>query len=372
LVSLSFDAWKPGATEPAIVTVPVHLIEAVESAQLKATFKGHEGTVGKVAWSPDGRTLAALSYSDGVKLWDVTARKERATLRSDLGVSYHLEFAPDGNKLYVSHVKYDPKIGRTGGISIWDTASGQRVGLLQNSAPRGVTQFALSPDGKTILAREIWTEREGEQVINKIGLTHWELATGKPRATNFDDQNGNGLTLSPDGKVLAVATYTIKGNQIDRVEIRRHDLTTQKDLPALTNPSSKSPPSGLVFSPDGQTLAATDYLGEIYLWSTETGKLRATIKSENSRRISSLAFSPDGKTLAAGIADAPGRDHEPGLIILFDAGSGQRRLVLSGHTNAVQSVAFSLDGKLLASGSLDRTVRLWDLATVTTGAPSGE
>ncbi len=369
MVSLSFDAWAPGATEPATVVVPVHLIEAVESPQLKATLKGQDAVVGQVAWSPDGKTLAALSYSAGVKLWDVTERKERATLRCDLGESYHLEFAPDGNKLYVSHVKYDPKIGRTGGISIWDTASSQRIGLLQNSAPRGVTQFVLSPDGSTILAREIWTEGEGVKSINKIGLTHWEIATGKPRATKFDDQNGNGLTLSPDGKVLAMATYTIKGNQIDRVEIRRHDLTTQKDLPALTNPASKNPPSGLAFSPDGRTLAATDYLGEIYLWSTESGKLRATIKSENSRRISALAFSPDGKTLAAGIGDAPGRDHEPGLIILFDAGSSQRRLVLSGHTNAVQTVAFSPDGKLLASGSLDRTVRLWDVAT---GAPNGE
>ena len=63
--------------------MPVHVIEAVEAPQLRATLKGHEDSVWQVAWAPDGKTLATLSIVKGeVKLWNVAERKERATLRS--------------------------------------------------------------------------------------------------------------------------------------------------------------------------------------------------------------------------------------------------------------------------------------------------
>src|SRR5207302_6815587 len=112
--------------------------------------------------------------------------------------------------------------------------------------------------------------------------------------------------------------------------------------------------------------------GNIIVWDTATTKVRTTIKQEHGRRVTSLAFAPDGNTLAAAVGNRPGRDREPGLIVLYDPASGQRRLTLTGHTNAVLSVAFSPDGKLLASGSQDRTVRLWDMTAPAAGAASRE
>jgi len=49
-VVLSFDAWKPGAVQPATLDVPVHIIEAVELVQLVATHIGHEEFVWQVVW----------------------------------------------------------------------------------------------------------------------------------------------------------------------------------------------------------------------------------------------------------------------------------------------------------------------------------
>jgi WD40 repeat protein len=365
-VALSFDAWKPGAVRPATVEVPVHVIEAAESAQLRATLKGPEEAVWQVAWAPDGRALASLSIIKGeVRLWDVAGRKERTVLRSELGNSYGMAFAPDGKTLFVGRHQNDAKAGPTGAVELWDVPSGQRKGLLRHTAPRGVARLALAPDGKLLAASESW--KEGEKGEYKSCVTLWDVAAGKAVA-RLANESSSALAFSPDGKALAWTAYVIKDRQIVSALVRRRDLANQQDLPPLPNPAGKNPLNCLAFSPDGRTLAAADYAGHVFLWDTASAKVRATIPVDDRRRVGSLAFSPDGKTLAAAVGNRPGRDREPGVIVLWDAASGKHRLTLTGHTNEALSVAFSPDGKLLASGSSDRTVRLWDM----TGAPAAE
>jgi WD40 repeat protein len=348
--------------KPATVGVPVHLIEAVESPESVATFRGHEESLWQVAWSSDGKTLASLGNVKGeVKLWDVTERKERATLRSDLGDGYGLAFTPDGKVLLVGHTKDDVKIGPTGGIAIWDVATGQRRGLLQHTPSHGVASFTLSPDGKTLAAAEYWDlDTKG---VSKRCITLWDIPSGKPKET-LPLETPGALAFSPDGKVLAQSIHFFKENRLDRAEVRRHDLVTGKDLPALLNTVGKNPINRMAFSPDGRTIAGVDTGCNVLLWDTASVKLRAAFKQGDRRWISSVTFSPDSKILALSVGDSPNRDHQPGLIVLLDAATGQRLHTLTGHTNAVMSVAFSPDGKLLASGARDRTVRLWDVTAV--------
>lgn len=355
---------------PATVEVPVQVIEALESPQLVATLKGHEEGIWQVAWAPDGKTLASLSNLKGeVKLWDVVERKERATLRSDLGDGYGLAFTPDGKVLLAGHYKEDVKIGPTGAIALWDMATGQRKGLLQHTPPRGVASFTLSPDGKTLAAAEYW--KEDDKGASKRCITLWDIPSGKSKES-FPADSPGALAFSPDGTVLAQSIFMFKENRLDKVEVRRRNMVTGKGLPALPNTIGKNPINRLAFSSDGRTLAGVDTECHILLWDTVSEKVRATFKQEDRRWVSSVVFSPDGKTLAASVGDRPSRNHEPGLIVLYDAATGQRRLTLTGHTNAVLSVAFSPDGKLLASGGSDRTVRLWDMTALpTTRAASG-
>jgi WD40 repeat protein len=287
-----------------------------------------------------------------------------------LGHSYGLAFTPDGETLALGHWKNDPKADSTGGISLWNVATGERKGLLQHTTPRGVRRIAISPDGKALAASESW--KEGEKGEFKNCVTLWDIASGKTQRSLPVDGPGD-LAFSPDGKVLVQAVYIVKDNRLDRSEIRRRDLTADKDLPPLPNTVSKNPINCLAFAPDSKTLAGADYEGNVLLWDTVSAKVRTTLKQEDKRRVTALAFSPDGKTFATAVGDRPGKDHEPGLVVLYDAVTGQRRLTLTGHTNTVLSVAFSPDGKLLASGGADRTVRLWDVTALpaTTEQSSG-
>src|SRR5258708_422309 len=68
-------------------------------AELKerATLKGHLRIVAFVAFSPEGKTLAAVD-PEGVRLWNVSTGKVKAFLRGDAGT---VAFAPDSKTIAV-------------------------------------------------------------------------------------------------------------------------------------------------------------------------------------------------------------------------------------------------------------------------------
>src|SRR5262249_50071532 len=210
-----------------------------------------------------------------VKLWDLGTRKERATLKSDLGESYRLAFAPDGQTLAVAYIRRDAKTDTlAGGIVLWDTATGKERGRLQENTPRGVIEVVFSPDGRTLASCEHSTQGKKE-VVERIVL--WDLAGGKVRAT-FALDNASGLAFSPDGKVLVASTLLHDGKRWLGSKVRRWDVATGKELPALHNPPEiKGSSASLVFSPDGRTLAGGDYQGKIIVWDVVKGAVRTTL-----------------------------------------------------------------------------------------------
>src|SRR5260370_6022930 len=79
--------------------------------------RGHTAAIGKVAYAPDGKTVATASGDATIKLWDAATGQLQATLTGHTAVINALDFAPDGRTL------------ATGGahktIRIWDLSTGQ-------------------------------------------------------------------------------------------------------------------------------------------------------------------------------------------------------------------------------------------------------
>ncbi len=110
--------------------------------------------------------------------------------------------------------------------------------------------------------------------------------------------------------------------------------------------------SGLVYSPDGKTIAAVGAGRALTLWDAATGK--EVRQFPNINQPIGLTFSPDGKMIAT--TDNP-------YCYLWDVATGKEIRRLKGHQNVVQGVAFSPDGKRIATAGSDGTLRLWDPAT---------
>ena len=116
-------------------------------------------------------------------------------------------------------------------------------------------------------------------------------------------------------------------------------------------------------SPDGETLAGSNFPGTIYLWDTATGTEKDVFISEF--RIGDgavLTFSPDGTLLASG--------SEQSRVTLWDVATGEVKFVLE-HVvaNTISSISFSPDGTTLAScaagrwGTSSPFIYLWDVET---------
>lgn len=90
------------------------------------------------------------------------------------------------------------------------------------------------------------------------------------------------------------------------------------------------------------------------IWNVDNGQELVTLtgKKKATDRVYSAAFRPDGKRILTG--------DDSGMLMVWDAATGQEVLALKGHTARVSTIAFSRDGKRIVSGSWDKTLKVWD------------
>ena len=121
-------AWQPGGGQIALGGYKEVRIVDAASSRVLATLPDHADAVRAVAFSRDGKLLAAAgglpARKGEVKIWDVAARTVSATITGHSDCIYAAAFSPDGATLATA--SYDKL------IKLWDVHSGKEIRTLRD------------------------------------------------------------------------------------------------------------------------------------------------------------------------------------------------------------------------------------------------
>lgn len=290
-------------------------------------------SVWSVAFSPDGKTLAA-SGGSATRLFDTATGRELVKID---GKAIGLRFTPDGKSL----------VGAVAGtIYRWDAATGQS--LIPNGGDSPVGQVVATADDRLVTRGQ-----DGDAHV-------WDAKTGEHlRRVHVGWQRG--MALSPDGRYLVwpVGDDTVRFKDPDEPNaihtgsrLQLFDLTAGQLVERFGGFEGDA--HNLFFSANGKTLVTVDHRdATVRFWDVAPGKVVRSFRAGEKgarHQVWRATLSPDGKVLAVTYQPAGRGFFAERAVKLWDTATGKELHHLPGHQNYVEVMAFSPDGKYLLTG----------------------
>lgn len=330
-------------------------------------LEGHEGGIRRLLFGPQGDRFFSSSDDKTVRIWRLNQKQPEMVLRGHGGVVYDLVLTPDERSVISGSADHTARI--------WDLSSG--TSRVITGPHDGVGSVSLSSDGRWLAVASY------DQTVRLYGASFLRSPVlGKHRAGALK------LSVSPDDTHVT--------------SIGRDGDILLGDIAAggLKHVSYSGPKlNDFVYAPDGKSVVLAGENGRI-MWLNFAGVIVQTWEGHEGP-VKRIALMPNGKGLVSVGADGTVRRwametgaseiryragcsatalavssdgtalasaFEDGSIVLLSesAGQAEKKAVLHGHHGAVLSLRFGLDAHTLVSGGADHTIRVWDGAS---GAP---
>ena len=257
----------------------------------------HGETVARVAFSPDGHSLATISaFNPGghslsttpantVRIWDVDTNKERLAL-THLGPVQGIAFSADGERMLTwAHDR---------SVRVWDRAGGPVAMRVHDTI---VWFAALSPDGRSVVSagssdRSSWV---------------WDATTGKNVVELKVGSELTQVAFSADGKTI------VTGSRDNSA--RLWDAVSGRMIVAMPHQAWVE---SAAFSPDLRRLVTGSLDFHVRVWNVADGAEMARLRHDDS--VYQAVFSPDGRYVLVGLlrqhGTAVGRHVRQGTVPL--------------------------------------------------------
>ncbi len=365
-------------------------------------FDASPRLAGQLAFSIDGRTVAASGGPNVLHLWDADSGREQLAPGDAHGDPVSAAVVtPDGEKLITASAD------RT--LRVWSLATGRQIKVL-NQTDTVVTMLS-SPDSQSVMVGMRFEPGVYRWVIAGDGSPSFLSSPRDPSrhaprkfgpiGLGSVDQGRSVLEFSEDGYLRR---WSVKDRRIEREasfnSLREpiiSDMVETFTAAAILADGQKlavvAGHSGLhivdvdsgketgrvrdatlvACSPDNRTLAIkrrgsadqfrrldgdvqTDVstIATIVLVDADTCREKHQINI-NGSDVWALAFSPDGKTLAATTG------WETGQIHLYDVATGQEFRTIDTPAIRTPVLTFTSDGTKLVCGMADTSVLIWDI-----------
>ncbi len=232
-----------------------------------------------VAFSQDGRSIAAGGSNCTLRVWDARSGKLRFSAPTASSIQ-EVQFSRDGKRVACVSL----------GVGLWDVETGREL-LGEEGHIGSIGAIAISPEGDRVVTAG-----------NEGTVRAWNTATGAQRWVSPIPRGGDwpaDVAISPDGKSVAVAGCSGIVRVLDAAtgrEIRR--------MPELGGTAFR-----VAYSPDGQLLAALGRNSTVHLWDATGGIERGKFVGYDGWGGdwgSVLRFSPDSKYVIASSNRGPG------------------------------------------------------------------
>jgi WD40 repeat protein len=328
------------------------LLWDVKQAEIHSRYPGHTGEVTCLAFDPDGKKLAAGSYTGLVSVWPISSTPPPPVQKSLVMAVYGVALTTSGR--LITGQQYDKAVT----LRVWDAGTFEEVKTGPTPGPRcKVSRFVVSPDGRHLVV--LTTDNKGElwdmdrfdrrchldpgsaaAILSSAAFTPdssavatggdairvWAVGSPGPPAVELSDSQ-DVLGWTPDGGGIAVQS-SIGGVRLWQRYGRCYDsVWTPRRCQIVSN----------VFTPTCRVVVENPRTMVVYRWPADSW-VTLPLKMDAERSVSKAVIAPTGKLVA--LATMTSRTGQSATVESWVPFDGNR---LTNLTREAEAVVGSLE-----------------------------